>query len=315
VAFSTHSSGDLNADRRYEYAQALLAEKDFVTALDLLKQTAELVPNWAPLWFTMGETYHQLGERDLAIEVFEKVLSLDPSDRLGAGLRIAHINGGKRNSASSHSMSHAFVAALFDQYADRFDAHLTKALRYQGPDILFKALQQHCQLKSRNFYFPQVVDLGCGTGLMGEKIRQNVETLLGVDLSEKMVSYAQKSGFYNEVTCGDIVSMLAAQKSGSFDLLIAADVLVYISELEPLFTQAKRSLGVTGLFTFTAQSMPSAGYQLGPDMRYHHSAEYITQTARTAGLVVESLVECVTRFDAGKPVQGFVVILSQGEKN
>jgi predicted TPR repeat methyltransferase len=315
VVFNTDSSGDLNADRRYEYAQALIAEKDFETALDLLKQTAELVPHWPPLWFTMGETYLQLKQSDLAVGAFEKVLSLDPSDRLGAGLRLEHLHGDKRDKTRSHSMSHAFVATLFDQYADRFDTHLTKALQYEGPAILFKALEDHCALAHRKFHFTQAADLGCGTGLMGEKLTKNVDRLFGVDLSEKMVSHALKSGFYDDVVCGDIVSTLAARQTSVLDLLIAADVLVYIGELEPLFTQAKRSLGSTGLFAFTVQSMLGAGYRLGPDMRYHHSADYIRHTAKAAGLGVETLVECVTRFDAGKPVPGFVVILTQGEED
>jgi predicted TPR repeat methyltransferase len=303
---SITTSGNLIADRRYEYAQSLLAENDFATALDLLQQTTELIPNWAPLWFTIGETYLNLEQPDMAIEAFQHAKMFEPTDRLGAGLRIARITGSETNQA----MSPEYVAALFDQYADRFDTHLTQALQYRGPEILFQSLHQYCSEKNQNFHFDRAVDLGCGTGLMAAKLWKSIDTFFGVDLSKLMVDQAKKSGFYSEVFCTDIVDYLVRATSRIFDLLIAADVLVYVSDLEPVFNQAARTLTSDGILAFTVQSTEGDAYKLGNDLRYHHSEHYLRQAASKAGLRAELITPCVTRQDAGHPVPGFVVILS-----
>ena len=49
----SRSSADVLADRRFAYAEALLAD-DPAAAADLLEQTAERVPHWAPLWMALG---------------------------------------------------------------------------------------------------------------------------------------------------------------------------------------------------------------------------------------------------------------------
>ena len=306
MTYNNDSSGNLNADRRFQYAQDLLAEKDFTSALDLLMQTAELIPNWAPLWFTTGETHAHLGQSELARDAFQKAFSLDPSDRLGAKLRISQIT----STVTDDTMSPAYVAALFDQYADRFDEHLIKALNYRGPEIIFEALRNHCEKVNRNFHFNHAADLGCGTGLMAKKLLNNVDAFYGVDLSEKMIKQAQKSGHYQEAFCEDIVSFLSYKPRQSFELLVAADVLVYISSLIPLFKEASQAMSKGGLFAFTVQSKDGTGYNLGPDMRYHHSADYIEKTAFSVGLKIAHLSDCVTRLDAGKPVSSLVAILS-----
>jgi predicted TPR repeat methyltransferase len=305
TATSLASSGHLIADRRYQYARSLMAEKDHAAALDLLEQTIDLVPGWAPLWFALGENYQQLQKNAQAIEAFERALSLEPKDQLGAGLRLAHLLG----NPSDQAMPQAYVAALFDQYADRFDDHLTKSLNYKGPEILFAELQDYCLKNTREFHFRSAVDLGCGTGLMAAQMMQQVEHFIGVDLSEKMIAHAQNSGYYAETYCGDILEFFAQAPSGSFDLLIAADVLVYVGALNKIFNQAKRTLAPDGLFAFTVQSCEGDHFQLGQDLRYHHSATYLKRAAEASNLELIVIKPCVTRHDAGQPVQGFVVIL------
>jgi predicted TPR repeat methyltransferase len=304
-ALSLASSGNLIADRRYDYAQGLIAEKDHAAALDLLEQTAELVPTWAPIWFALGEIHQQLHQNEQATKAFERAQSLDPMDHLGASLRIAQIKGG----AADQAMSPAYVAALFDQYADRFDDHLTKTLNYQGPEILFAELQNFCVQNKRQFRFDRALDLGCGTGLMAARLKANVDHFVGIDLSEQMIVHAQKSGYYSEARCADILDYLTQSPSASFNLLIAADVLVYVGSFSDIFNEAKRVLATNGLFAFTVQAYDSDHFKLGHDLRYHHSMAYIKNCADAADLEVKTISPCVTRHDAGQPVPGFVVLL------
>ena len=129
------SSGDLVADRRFDFARDLRLKGDLVAAADLLLQATELAPGFASAWFTLGEIREQLGERDAAIAAFRKSCEADPDDRHGASLRLMRL-GAERLSA----MPPAYVRALFDQYAPKFESALVDDLGYRGPALLFKAV-------------------------------------------------------------------------------------------------------------------------------------------------------------------------------
>jgi predicted TPR repeat methyltransferase len=301
---TSHSSGDLNADRRYGYAQDLVKERDFVAAADLFRQVLELTPDWAPAWFGLGEALENAGDPDAAIAAFRRSLELEPGDALGAKVRLARLGGVEATDA----MTPGYVAALFDQYADRFDHHLTTALKYRGPDIIMQGLYALYGPRKKGFFFERAMDLGCGTGLMAQAIRRNVGVIDGVDLSPGMVALAHKRHLYRELIVGDVVEVLGTRE---YTLLLAADVLVYIGDLAPLFAAAAEALSPLGLFAFTVQAHGGEGFILGPDLRYHHSLPCIATVAKSVGLRMLHSAPCITREDAGEPVKGHVVILEK----
>jgi predicted TPR repeat methyltransferase len=305
---AVHTSGDLIADRRYGYGQALLAEGDFAAAVDLFEQTMELVPSWPPGWFALGDAQDQAGDRNGAILSFTKALALSLDDVLGAGLRLARLDA----NSSPATMTQDYVAALFDQYADRFDDHLVTALDYRGPAIIKTALEGVCRLQQRALRFSSVMDLGCGTGLMARAMAGCSDHTDGIDLSPAMVSMAVKSGFYRAAWVGDAVESMT-QHNCQYTLILAADILVYIGDLEPLLTKCATTLEPEGLLAFTVQAHNGEGFRLGADLRFHHSEEYLRASALRAGLRILHLEPCVTRQDAGKPVPGFVVVMAKAE--
>jgi predicted TPR repeat methyltransferase len=295
------------ADRRYAYGRDCLKEGDAGAATDLFRQTLELTPAWPPAWFALGEAMEMAGDIAGAIAAFESARRLSPDDTLGAGARLARLG------LADAAMSLAYVAALFDEYAGRFDAHLVKALDYRGPAIVAAALRAVCDHTGRDFHFERAADLGCGTGLMAADIWTCVDAMFGVDLSPAMTEQARRSGYYaaDGVVCGDIVPFLEAQGEGAFDLLLAADVFVYIGDLGPVLSAAQRVMDRGALFAFTVQSHAGDGFILGPDLRYHHSETDVRRKASASGLDVLHLEPCVTRQDAGKPVRGFMVVLGR----
>ncbi len=80
------SSGDLMADRRFDFARDLQLKGDLAAAADLLLQAIELAPNFASAWFTLGQIREQLGEPEAAIAAFRRARAADPEDRHGASL-------------------------------------------------------------------------------------------------------------------------------------------------------------------------------------------------------------------------------------
>jgi hypothetical protein len=172
------SSGDLLADRRYDYAAAALAERDFVAAADLFAQAAEVAPCWAAAWFGLGQAREALAQKDAAAEAFTRARECDAHDELGAGLHLARLTG-----ASPASPPADYVRGLFDQYAGRFDRHLREELGYRGPELLRDALSAARAERSQPLHFDRVLDLGCGTGLMGRALFPHFDSIHGVDLS------------------------------------------------------------------------------------------------------------------------------------
>src|SRR5215468_10369824 len=78
------SSGDLIADRRFEFARDLQLRGDLPAAADVLEQATELAPNFASAWFSLGEIREELGQRDAAVTAFRRARAADPEDRHGA---------------------------------------------------------------------------------------------------------------------------------------------------------------------------------------------------------------------------------------
>src|SRR6202521_2400388 len=154
------SSGDLVADRRVDFARDLQLKGDLVAAADLLLQATELAPGFASAWFTLGQIRERLGERDAAIAAFRKARDVDPPDRHGAGLRLMLLGAEKLS-----DMPPAYVRALFDQYAPKFERALVDDLGYRGPALLFKAVLTARRAVRKPGFFKRAIDLGWRTGL------------------------------------------------------------------------------------------------------------------------------------------------------
>src|SRR3954470_8772555 len=129
------SSGDMIADRRFDFARDLQLRGDLVAAADLLVQATELAPGFASAWFTLADLREQLGDSDGAVSAFRDALVSDPHDRNGAGLRLMRLAA-----AGLDAMPPIYVRTLFAQFASKFEASLTGDLSYRGPALLFEAV-------------------------------------------------------------------------------------------------------------------------------------------------------------------------------
>src|SRR5579864_8359759 len=157
------SSGDLIADRRYQWALDQAARGDLAGAADILVQALELAPQFAAAWFALGEIRDRLGDRSGAITAFERARDAGPEDDHGAQLQLARLGSGDVTPA----MTETYVRRLFDQYAARYDAALSERLAYRGPTLLHDAVEAVMRAAARPMRFGSMLDLGCGTGLGG----------------------------------------------------------------------------------------------------------------------------------------------------
>lgn len=305
------SSGSVALDRRYRWAAASLEAGDAEGARDILEQTVAEAPGWAAAWKLLGDARLACADTTGARYSYEESARLDPQGTLGARLELTRLGVVSPEDA----MQPGYIAALFDDYADRFDDHLLGALNYRGPQVILGALRQLCGDKGRPVHFDSVLDLGCGTGLMGEAIRPSAGRLIGVDLSARMIAKARAKLVYDRLVVGELASFLVAEAERSAELILAADVLVYMGDLAPILGEVGRVLADEGLFAFTCQSAGEigmeAGYDLGADRRYLHSPEHIRSVARDAELNVLRLAPVVTRREAGVDVPGLIAVLER----
>lgn len=300
------SSGDLVADRRFDFARDLQLKGDLVAAADLLLQATELAPGFASAWFTLGEIRERLGERDAAIAAFRKAREVDSEDRHGASLRLMLL-GAERLSA----MPPAYVRALFDQYAPKFETALVGDLGYRGPALLFKAvLAAHAAVRKPAF-FRRAIDLGCGTGLAAAAFAKNVDHFTGVDLSPRMIEKARATGLYAELEVDDMLQGLRSKPEISAELILAADAMVYVADLAPVLAEARRVLVSGGVLAFTTETHDGEGVIIGEGLRYAHSADHVRASAEAAGLNLCLLEDRSARNEDNLPVPGLVAVATK----
>ncbi len=297
---SSTSSNNLLADRRFGWAMALAAEDDLAAAADLLDQVVSLAPRWAPGWSALGDARDRLDQHDAALTAWRHADALDPEGRLGAALKIARLDG-----TAPDAMPAAYMRALFDDYAPRFDRHLVEGLHYRGPELLAAALSEVAPGR----IFERALDLGCGTGLMGRALMGRAKEIDGLDLSPAMVAKARETDLYTTLSVASIEEGLGRTPDESYDLLTAADVLVYVGDLSSVMVEARRVLSLDGLFAFTVQADPhDMGFTLGPDLRFAHSRSYVEDRVVATGLGLEHIEAASTRIEKGVAVAGLLVI-------
>jgi predicted TPR repeat methyltransferase len=295
------SSGDPLLDRRFEWADGLLGRGEPRAAAELLEETLARAPAFIAGWFLLGHAREQAGERRGAIEAYRRVRALDRDDRLGAGLRLARL--GEREASSA--MPRAYVRTLFDQYAARFDGELRDALHYRGPELLRRAIDKVFGADRR---FARALDLGCGTGLMGEVMRGRTDELVGVDLSPAMLAAAERKRIYDRLAADDLVSFLATEER-PFDLIVAADVFVYLDDLAPVLHLAAGRLAASGAIAFSVETHAGHGVILRDTLRFAHGEPHVRAAAAEAALDVAYLAKASTRIEKNSPVEGLLAVL------
>jgi predicted TPR repeat methyltransferase len=300
------SSGDMIADRRFEFARDLQLKGDLVAAADLLLQATDLAPNFVSAWFTLGDLREQLGEREAAVAAFRRACAADPEDRHGASLRLMRLGA-----AAVASMPQAYVQTLFDQYAPRFEAALVDDLGYRGPALLFKAVLSVRAGARKPAFFRCAIDLGCGTGLAAAAFAREVDRFIGIDLSPRMIERARATGLYAELAVADMVAGLRGKPDASADLILAADAMVYVADLAPVLGEVARVLAPGGLLAFTVETFDGDDVRIGEGLRYAHAEPYVRAQIQAAALELAQCEDLSARNEDHVPAPGLVVVAAK----
>ncbi len=337
IALATHvalGKGGMRA--RLSLVRAMQAAGDIAGALRTARDACQLSPQDPDAAITLGDAFLAAGHLPDAMGEYQRAVRMMP-DHKAARLALVHgwIEAGEAAQArdalrdaaavgidphecdalsaridtleAMQRRSPQYVRHLFDQFATDYDARMVQLLRYQAPAILLELATL-----SLGGVIPKArtLDLGCGTGLGGVAFKPFASALDGIDLAPRMIEAARARNIYDRLDVADIESVLDGSRR--YGRIIAADVLVYLGDLAPLFSGVARTLEPGAMFFFTVEAKTGddpAPYALQETKRYHHREDYLRATAEAAGLSVRGLLQCTPRFNAGKPVPGFAVAL------
>lgn len=317
--------------------------KSLTVAIACFEQAAEIQPGDPLTQLRLGATHEAQGNLDASIDCYRKavilkqdyilahqglgnallakghipdaIASFQAVVRLEPDSPINHLVDALSGRVSD-SPPPAYVEQLFDEYADKFESHLVRELKYSVPEQLVALLRGIDRPDSRKW---SVLDLGCGTGLLGAEVAPLANRLVGVDLSSKMLAKAGALNLYDRLVQMDLLEMMKDEAAESYDLVAAADVFVYVGKLDALFAEARRVLSPCGLLAFSVESLDalestvavdeSTSYRLNPTGRYAHSMRYLKGLAVKCDFEIVIANAMQSRIDKGVPVVGYLLIL------
>lgn len=205
-------------------------------------------------------------------------------------------------------MPGAYVAVHFDRYADMFDAHLTGALNYCGHREIRRAIDERLAPRAHSLH---ILDLGCGTGLVGETTKELAARLVGVDLSPGMLEKARAKAIYDELHVDDATAFLARSEPASYDMILASDSFSYVGELEPAFHAMARVLRPGGHALLTLEEGQGDSWELAATQRYVHAHAYLERITRAATLELVEARRLVLRTQQKRPVESLLWMMSR----
>jgi len=292
---------DGSVDALLHRATALAQLGQSREALATFQRLIAIDPRHGAGWSGLGTVLREAGRLDDAADAFREALRHGGEDELN-NFYLASVQAG----AAPPSPPREYVAGLFDNYADDFDHHLVAQLGYQAHRQLVDRLVATQGADAR---FESALDLGCGTGLCGPLVRPRVAALTGVDLSARMLDKARALGVYDRLAHADIVEFLAASDD-RFDLVLAADVFIYVGELARVFALLERAMA-RGVFCFSVEALDdsAADVRLLPSLRYAHSRPYLVRLATQHGFEVAAIDRAPVREEQGVPIEGLYVVL------
>jgi predicted TPR repeat methyltransferase len=306
------------------------AKKHYLAALELDQTDSQIL-------FNLGVIHTQQDQLDVAIQFYQRAAELNPDNfaihnNLGVAFltkqhvafAVRHFQEALRIQPDNKAIQHTigflsqnqqlltsppdYITSLFDAYADHYEPHLLKALDYKLPDLLLNAVLVIQPLAPNTL---SILDLGCGTGLCGQVFKTYAHTLVGVDLSTKMLDVAAGKNIYTQLVPDDITHFLS-NNNAAYDLILAGDVFVYMGDLTTVFNEISKNLAPNGFFAFNTEISLDDDFKVNQSGRFAHSNIYLERLAEQFHLTCAQHQKIVTRMQNNEPVYGYLFILQKG---
>jgi predicted TPR repeat methyltransferase len=290
----------LSADEFCARASELARTGSLLPAFICQHYTAQLLPENADLWRTLGALARKLGRRTDMRDAYERYTQLRPLD-----VEAEYILRSLRDEPPPARVSDRGIKQLFDRFASTYNDVMVEGLAYRAPAHLAEALAGEVRAAADL----DVLELGCGTGLAGRHLLPFARHLVGIDLSPEMLGRAERTGKYDELEVAEITAWLLRTDAPTFDLIAACDTLNYFGDLRQVLLPAAKRLRRGGRLAFTIELVESVPFRLTDSGRYAHSELHVREVAQEAGLAVSRISRAALRYELGAKVWGLVAIL------
>ena len=255
----------------------------------------------------LAGTLMEGGQINEAIDTFRHVLAFDPENG-DANHMLAALTGN-----TTDTTPEIYVKNLFDFYAPIFDQDLVERLQYEIPFQMREVVDQYFDRlrPTTKAEFRSLLDLGCGTGMVGEAFRNCTDKIIGLDIAPKMISTAKQKSIYDELHEIELIGYLTGVISAehSFDIVTAADVFIYVGKLDDLFAASVKRLQPGAYYVFSVENSNSHDYVLRGSGRYAHSRAYIERLTAINGFTLEVAEPTNIRKHGSKFISGTIYIL------
>jgi predicted TPR repeat methyltransferase len=284
-----------------------MRQRDFSGAIDIAEAARRDGCADACVFGLLGHALSNLSRNAEAADAYAEALKLAPEDSY-----VRHLVRTAGMLPHGPRAPNDYLEAVFDGYAERFEAHLI-GLGYSIPGLIRTALLTQLPGHAPAQPIGPILDLGCGTGLVAIALSDlPIAGLVGVDISGTMLQHAAAKNLYTELQQADLETVLADTQR-DWAVITAADVFCYFGDLEAVFTAAHARLRPGGLFIFSVESLAAQpdAWQLGPNGRYLHGQLYVSHVAAQAGFVIRAVQHETLRYEDNQPVDGLIVTLER----
>jgi len=280
---------------------SMLARQDrSVEAIPFFWKAAVYLPDKSATPPFLAVAYWNAGLKDEAIKYVREWAEAEPDNPLAQHMRASITGEGVPLRASN-----SYVEKLFDRFSNSFDAKLDK-LDYRAPELVGEAVSLALGMPRGDRV---ILDAGCGTGKCAKYLRDHAARLIGVDLSNGMISKAAMLGAYDHLEHAELTAFLLAADE-PYNLVVSADTLCYFGALEEFSGAAAGALTPDGRLIFTVEALDDEGtddFRLAFHGRYAHRESYVMKTMKHAGFTIERCVRDRLRVESTHPVIGLVV--------
>ena len=242
--------------------------------------------------------YSNTAQTTLAQKDAERLVALTPDNETFT--YYASILKGETPSTQPASVvTNTFNAAM----AAKFDRHLVGFLKYTLPRDVAQMIMGWYPDKKLD-----LLDLGCGTGLLGACLGPVNGVIVGVDLSGEMIAQAYRHNVYAQFNQVNVLDALHATPDSHYDVIAALDVLIYVGDLTPVIPDAHRILTPGGRLVFSCEAAADTVETFAQlnTQRYVHQKAHVEKLMADAGFKDIRIEACILRYEMGEPVQGFV---------
>ena len=284
---------------RLQTARAFDVAERYDEAISRFTSLMEHLPGNKDLLSSRMHSYLKSKQMDKAVVDGEALVAMEPDDERHRFF-LSYARG-----ENPENQPAGVISTLFDGYAERFDKHLVVQLQYRLPQDVAQMIHSwHPDRKG------DVLDLGCGTGLLGACLGPIQGVLVGVDLSIEMIDKAIAHKVYDKFHHVDVIAALKATPADQYHVIAALEVFVYIGNLDEVVPNVYRILVPGGHFVFSCELAEEGknDFNLKETFRYTHQTKYLKRLMETSGF--EDLVfdERSVRMHAGEPVSGLLVV-------